>query len=54
VLTGGGQVSQAAVSRFQRVISQFADPGGYVNNNRPVQPPNGRVIQRRRGGKHHH
>lgn len=54
VLTDGGHVSRAAVSRFHQVISQFANYGGYANNNRPVQPLNGRVIERRRGGKHHH
>jgi carbonic anhydrase len=43
------------VSRFHRVISQFANYGGYANNNRPVQPLNGRVVvELRRGGKRRH
>lgn len=54
VLTDGGHVSRAAVSRFHRVISEFANYGGYASNNRPVQPPNGLVIELRRGGKRHH
>jgi len=49
VLSEGGGVSRAAVARFHRVISQFANYGGYPNNNRPVQPLNGRVVHRRRG-----
>jgi carbonic anhydrase len=54
VLADGGQVSRAAVSRFHRVISKFANYDGYPNNNRPVQPLNGRVVELRRGGKHRH
>jgi carbonic anhydrase len=44
VLADGGHVSPAAVRRFHFVISRFPHYGGYPNNNRPVQPLNGRVI----------
>jgi carbonic anhydrase len=54
VLADGGHVSTAAVSRLHRVISQFANYGGYANNNRPAQPLNGRVVELRRGGKRRH
>jgi carbonic anhydrase len=54
VLSDGGHVSQAAVTRFREVISKFANYGGYPNNSRRVQPLNGRVIERRRGSKSHH
>jgi hypothetical protein len=54
LLSDGGHVSQAAVTRFHEVISKFADYGGYPNNNRPVQPLNERVVKLRRGGKSHH
>jgi carbonic anhydrase len=50
VLAGAGQVSNAAVTRYHRLIAQFPDYNGYPNNNRPVQPLNGRVIKLRRGG----
>jgi carbonic anhydrase len=46
VLTDGGLVAPAAVARLHRVIARFPDYGGYPNNNRPVQPHNGRVIVR--------
>jgi carbonic anhydrase len=49
VLAAGGQVSNAAVTRFHEVISRFPGYGGYPNNNRPLQPLNGRVVQLRRG-----
>jgi carbonic anhydrase len=40
VLTDGGRVSGAAVTRFHEVISKFPGYDGYPNNNRPVQPLN--------------
>lgn len=52
VLVGGGQVSNAAVTRFHQLIAQFPNYNGYPNNNRPVQPLNGRVIRLRRGPRH--
>jgi len=50
VLAGGGQVSRAAVTRLHQVIAQFPNYDGYPNNNRPLQPLNGRVIRLRIGG----
>ena len=52
VLADGGQVSNAAVARLHKVISRFPNYDGYPNNNRPVQPLNGRVVRYRRGGTH--
>src|SRR5262249_16235418 len=49
VLTDGGHVSNAAVTRFHQLIAQFPNYNGYPNNNRPTQPLNGRVIKVRRG-----
>jgi carbonic anhydrase len=52
VLADGGHVSSAAVARIHQVIARFPNYNGYRNNNRPVQPPNGRVIRHRDGGEH--
>ena len=52
VLAGGGHVSAAAVARFHQLISQFPGYGGFPNNNRPVQPLDGRVVNLRRGSSH--
>lgn len=52
VLADGGHVSQAAAARLHRVIARLPNYNGYRNNNRPVQPLNGRVIRLRRGAKH--
>jgi carbonic anhydrase len=49
VLAGHGQVSGAAVTRFHGLIAKFPDYNGYPDNNRPLQPLNGRVIKRRHG-----
>jgi carbonic anhydrase len=51
VLAGGGGVSEAAVSRFHQVIAHFPFYDGYPDNNRPVQPLNGRAVKFRRHGK---
>ena len=49
VLADGGGVSNAAVTRFHDLIARFPFYSGYPNNNRPLQPLNGRVIRLRRG-----
>ena len=49
VLVDGGHVSPEAVAHLHQVIAQFPDYGGYPNNNRPLQPLNGRVVGLRRG-----
>jgi carbonic anhydrase len=54
VLSDGGHVSGAAVAHFHDVIAQFDGYDGYRNNNRPVQPLNGRVVELRRGANCHH
>ncbi len=43
----------AAVTRYHHLIAQFPNYNGYPNNNRPLQPLNGRIIKLRRGRKHH-
>ena len=45
VLADGGQVSTAAVAHLHQVIVQFPNYNGYPNNNRPVQPLNGRIVK---------
>ena len=52
VLADGGHVSAPAVARLHRVIARFPNYDGYRNNNRPVQPLNGRVIRFRHGREH--
>jgi carbonic anhydrase len=52
VLADGGHVSNAAVARTHQVIARFPHYNGYPNNNRPVQPRNGRVIRHRNGEEH--
>lgn len=47
VLADGGQVSSAAVRRVHQVISCFPYYGRYPNNNRPVQPLDGRTVKLR-------
>jgi carbonic anhydrase len=52
VLSDGGHVSRAAVARFHDVIAKFDDYAGYPNNNRPVQPLNGRLVRLREEDRH--
>ena len=53
VLADGGQVSAPAVANLHHVIARFPDYNGYPNNNRPVQPLNGRIVRLRCGGPPH-
>ena len=48
VVASAGQVSDAAMDHLHDVISRFPGYGGYPNNNRPLQPLNGRVVRLRR------
>jgi carbonic anhydrase len=52
VLAEGGRVSKGAVTRFHQLISEFPGYGGYPNNNRPLQPLNGRAVALRRASEH--
>jgi carbonic anhydrase len=52
VLAAEGQVSRAAVAHLHEVISRFSGYAGYPNNNRPLQPLNGRVVRLRRSPRH--
>ena len=52
VLADGGHVSNAAVRRIHQVVARFPNYNNYPNNNRPVQPLNGRIIKHRRSGTH--
>jgi carbonic anhydrase len=52
LLADGGRVSHAAVTHLHHVIAHFPGYAGYRNNNRPLQPLNGRVVRLRRGGMH--
>ena len=52
VLQGVGHVSPAALERFHFLISLFPNYGGYPNNNRPVQPRNGRVVSFQSARRH--
>jgi carbonic anhydrase len=45
VVANGGHVSNAAVTRFHQLIAQFPFYNGYPDNNRPVQPLDGRIIK---------
>lgn len=47
VLVGSGQVSRTAVLRFHNLIARFPYYNGYPNDNRPVQPLNGRIVSAR-------
>jgi carbonic anhydrase len=52
VLAEGGGVSKAAVTHCHHVIARFPNYNGYPNNNRPVQPLNGRTIKFHSSGNH--
>ena len=44
VLMDGGQVSADDVAHLHDVIAQFPGYAGFADNNRPLQPLNGRVV----------
>ena len=48
VLVDGGQVSAAEVAHLHEVIAHFPGYEEYPDNNRPLQPLNGRVVASRR------
>jgi carbonic anhydrase len=47
VLKDPVNVSDFSVGELHHLVSLFPDYGGYPNNNRPVQPLNGREITSR-------
>lgn len=47
VLSEGGEVSPEAVGHLHQVIGAFPNYDGYTNNNRPLQPLNGRIVTHR-------
>lgn len=52
VIAHGGQVPREAVTRFHDVIARFPNYARYPDNNRPLQPLNGRVVTLRRDRAH--
>jgi len=47
----GAGVSNAALTRCHKVIARFPYYSGYRDNNRPLQPLNGRVMKLRRSSR---